>query len=98
MITILSKKELVEDKYLRICDTDEVRAVIADCAIQRLTNGKAMSKNKNIGAAGDIPSEVYWNPHLRYIFHNPDPKERERLTRRFLEERSAFKTTTRRLI
>lgn len=98
MITIIAKKDLVDDKYLRLCDTPEVRSVIRECADKRLSNGKALSKDKGIGAMADIPASVYWNPALRHIFRNPDPIERMKLTKRFLEERSAFKTTTRRLI
>ena len=98
MITIIAKKDLVDDRYLRICDTPEVRSVVRECQTKRLTNGKALSKDKGFGAVSDIPANIYWHPAFRHIFRNPDPRERDRLTRKFVEERSAFKTTTRRLI
>jgi len=98
MITLIAKKDLVDDRYLRICDTKEVRDVVRDCKDKRLSNGKALSKDKGVGAMADIPATIYWNPAFKHIFRNPDPIERMKLTRKFLEERSAFKTTTRRLI
>ena len=100
MITILKRDSVLDinESHLCLADPEEIRLVIQECKTQRSLNGKGISKNGNLAAAGDIPASVYWDPRLRHIFHNPDRSERERLTRKFLERNSKFKNHTRRLI
>lgn len=95
MLTILKKSDVIDERYLKECDMKEVDAVLKSTAEQRLENrifGRGYSKNRNMRTLGDIPATIYWHPKFRHIFHNPDPKEGQRLRREFLKKFSKFMT------
>lgn len=102
MITVLTKKDLfqIDDRHLKLVGKEEIKAVKQSCQLQRAYNRltKGYSKRRTLAAGGDIPAAIYWDKRYAFIFHNPDKKERERLTRKFLETNSVFKTHDRRLI
>lgn len=93
MITILKKGDLIDDRYLRLVDTPEVRAIVSAIAEKRnhelRSNG--FSKDKEIRATGSIPREIYFHPAFRHIFHPGDSREEAENTKRFLNERPAFR-------
>lgn len=93
MITVLRKADVVENRYLRLCDTEDVRAVLALIKEKKtmLRNRHGESKDEGIRALGDIPREIYFHPALRRIFHNKDPEKGAELKKRFLNERTAFR-------
>jgi len=95
MITILAKKDVVDEKYLRMCDPEEVKTVMQYTADQRVyhrASRNGYSPNKNMRELSAIPESVYWNPAFRHIFHNPDAREGQKLKRRFLRTFSKFMT------
>ena len=93
MITILQKSDILDERYLRVCDTQEVRQVMKDCAEKRSESRSwrnGYSKNKNMRMIGDIPQFIYAHPKFRRIFNNPDPIEGQKLRREFLRKYSKF--------
>ena len=76
----------IPERYLRVCDTEEVRTVMQ----YNKEIGSGYSKDKELKFMGKIPTEIYWNPKFRHIFHNPDPIEGKRLRSLFVKRFSGL--------
>ena len=97
MITILKKDELPDDRYLRMCDPDEVRIMMKSTAEKRSANrigNRGWSKNKNMRSQADFAPSLYWNPAYWRVFHNPDREEGNRLKKLFIEKHWKLCATT----
>lgn len=95
MLTILSKKDLIDERYLKTVDMDECKEIIQYASEQRSyhrENRNGYSPDKNRRETGAIPATIYWNPKFRHIFHNVDAREGQRLRREFLQKYSKFRT------
>src|SRR3990167_5507110 len=94
MITILAKKGMeLDERHLMFADHEDVRAVLAQNAVQRLesrTWNRGYSKNRNNRALANIPISVYQAPNLRHIFNNPDIVEGAKNRRKFLRDNPKF--------
>ena|SRR3990167_1223480 len=97
MLTVITRRDVVDDRYLRMVDTPEVRAVMALIREEEtMMRTGGFSKDKEIQRTASYPTQVYNHPALRHIFHNPDPEASKELRKRFLQQCSAFRQKARR--
>ena len=99
-LTVLARKDVVDDRYLRLVDTQEVRTTIGLIQTKKnhmMKNRSGMSDDGEMRAIGSIPREIYFHPAFRHIFHSKDPDKNEEMKRRFLNERSAFRLVSSRV-
>lgn len=99
-LTVLARKDVVEDRYLRLVDTPEVRTIIGLIQTKKnhlMKNRSGMSNDGEMRAIGSIPREIYFHPAFRHIFHSKDTEKNEEMKRRFLNERSAFRLVSSRV-
>lgn len=95
MLTILTKKDLIDERKLRIADPATLKKTFAECAQERADNRlgrRGWSKNKENMAVARWDRQIYWQV-ARVVDKILDPVERDKVRERILRTQfSKFQT------